>query len=636
MNEPIALPQIIEALQRLQDDPERLAAGRRRYSESPPPYRSGESTQAPSPQPRPLSKKGRRIQRQLNRRRSTPFYQFWHQWLRDRRRIVEQTDRRRERRKYTLPYQTGRDFVDCAQENVRSRWIEQGIWKDEWTLETVGGRWKHEEPPAPPYHFSPEPSPPITDTLGRLISKKQERRTLSTVPTEEQSAAHERETASSRPYHQFLYQVLQEREWLEDELYSGIIDFDLEAYKNVKKDWIYQKIWNPEWDGLPGDKWMHEGPYEELELSSGDTTPEGQVRLPPVHFNDISANPPVRRNIFPLPAWKPPEGLKHNVKPEINENPSQRSSRRPSSDLERPSDSPWRRNIFVFPESEPNEDLRHNAEPEANEDLNQRSSDSEKAVDSPVNRNIFGFPTLESTQDLEDHAKRGVGQTMTTVSNQSEIAVTAEDRERGSTVSRQPAKQMYISSAIVANASPRKRKRGRPGASGHNDDPPPTRTTFHAEYRQPKRARYANITDHPPEQPSKENHAKPNATPKLLSKRRNSRNIRHQGTNVKAEMKISQRRQPQSIVAGVTESPGLRRSPRIQARQGTSRRTVYDKTKSESKPRRQHNAAQQKPVKPRRQLREEATDALAARDVKRADRQRAPTSARRTRRKSRR
>lgn len=60
------LQQIMEALRRLEHDPNRLARERRHFSMTPPPYSSGETTQPPSP-PRPLSEVDRRMQQRRER-----------------------------------------------------------------------------------------------------------------------------------------------------------------------------------------------------------------------------------------------------------------------------------------------------------------------------------------------------------------------------------------------------------------------------------------------------------------------------------------------------------------------------------------------------------------------------------------
>jgi hypothetical protein len=148
-------------------------------------------------------------------------------------------------------------------DNVKNRWIEQEIWDDEWNEHGVGGRWKHEKLPEPPR----EPSPVFSWFEVPRVSVPDQLRVVS----EEQMIAHERETAASRPYHQFRYQVLKEREWIEDEPISDTIDIDAKAYEDVKARWIEQKIWDSRWGDMPGMTLIHEEPFEEDAQISADT-----------------------------------------------------------------------------------------------------------------------------------------------------------------------------------------------------------------------------------------------------------------------------------------------------------------------------------------------------------------------------
>ena len=254
----IDIPQINDVLQRLQENPEALAQ-RRQYSDSPPPYPSGETTQPPSPAPLP-SENDRRIQRRNERNQSRPYLQYDYQWGAERERIIEQISRRRERRKETLPYDRNLDFNTNAKNNVKNRWIEQGIWNDKWTG-YPGGSWKHEDPPEPEPQQPTKPRRSTMIAFGHIDESKLER---PKVVSKKQRAAHERETAASRPYHQFRYQNSKEREWIEDDTwgneFNGAVDVDAIAYKNIKNSWIKQKIWNPRWGDMPGMTWMHEEP----------------------------------------------------------------------------------------------------------------------------------------------------------------------------------------------------------------------------------------------------------------------------------------------------------------------------------------------------------------------------------------
>jgi len=153
------------------------------------------------------------------------------------------------------------NFVKNAKNNVRTRWVEQGIWNTQWDGNCwgLGGRWQHEE--APEQHSEPvsesEADLQMTDTF-EPVKMKVPRKERPCVVGEEKRAVHERDTAASRPYYQFLYQVSKEREWLRDELDSGIADVDAQAYQNVKSTWIKWKIWRTSWGDMPGMAWAHE------------------------------------------------------------------------------------------------------------------------------------------------------------------------------------------------------------------------------------------------------------------------------------------------------------------------------------------------------------------------------------------
>jgi len=379
-----ALSRIIEDLQRLQDDPERLARVRdQRYSESPPPYQSsGETTQPDSPgEPDVVEESTPQVQRyEPSPYNSTPRAQFDAQAMRESERINYQWSEERFGRRQTLPYDETQDFTANAENNVRARWIEQGIWKEEWGPPWGKGakpsvnrwkygsrrrkgpqidglaRWAHEKnivqavppkfeqkpTPAPEpqpastangftFQFPSNPSPPTANRAELTAPPKQvptdpltlwepdsqtesetesvpedapipepDDRTKSIFPGWKRMALEaraenkirraekrklraegrenrRREAAAaaaryrlnpeaSRPNHQFLYQISTEREWIRDELLykhsTGIIDIDAMAYEAVKKSWIEDKIWNPEWDEVPGMTWMHEDIYD--------------------------------------------------------------------------------------------------------------------------------------------------------------------------------------------------------------------------------------------------------------------------------------------------------------------------------------------------------------------------------------
>jgi hypothetical protein len=161
---------------------------------------------------------------------------------------------------------------EMALENVKNRWKEQGIWKDEWEYGCLpDGLWKHQEPleleaesetdseaevVRPLFDYSPKRRRPKNDEEKQKIA---ERRVI-----------REREREASRPYYQFCYQVSKERERIEVGPESAqrtwTVDINtLKAYENVKNTWVKRGIWDQRWGTLPGMSWMHEVPLEEID-----------------------------------------------------------------------------------------------------------------------------------------------------------------------------------------------------------------------------------------------------------------------------------------------------------------------------------------------------------------------------------
>jgi hypothetical protein len=257
------------ALAGLQGDPLRLDRARQRFSHSPPPYTSnpsGTTTRSASPIP-PSEERRRQRRDQLGweRMASEPYHQFEHQINDEKKRIME-ADLDRTRR---IP--VGSDAYTIAYENVKKRWVEQGIWNSKWN-QFASGRWKHEEPleiesesetdseagPSPPlFSFIPKPQPkprrPKSDDEKRRIAERR--------------VVREREREASRPYHQFVYQISTERERIQEESRSregaDTVDINTRAYENVKNTWTKRGIWNKRWGILPGMSWKHEEPLED-------------------------------------------------------------------------------------------------------------------------------------------------------------------------------------------------------------------------------------------------------------------------------------------------------------------------------------------------------------------------------------
>ena len=284
---------ILPQVQRLERNSDQLACeSNQRYRESPTPSPSSDKTTQPPSLRLPTDEYARHFWRLEARRQSTPSCQFLNQWSRE----EKEHSKPFWKRVRNLPFDPTLDLQANAQNNVRSRWVEQGIWKSEWgpawpkgtqpsDLRTWPlpkgpapyGGWGHEEPEREPTQElelarSPEDNRmPLGDFLrGQLKAYAKQSMTDSKRDiTEEPATVSERDTSASCPYRQFLYQVSKECEWIKDELQhqgsAGSVDTEAKAYENVKKIWIGDQIWNPKWRELPGMTWMHEEPYEEAE-----------------------------------------------------------------------------------------------------------------------------------------------------------------------------------------------------------------------------------------------------------------------------------------------------------------------------------------------------------------------------------
>ncbi|KAH7308501.1 hypothetical protein B0I35DRAFT_413146 [Stachybotrys elegans] len=271
------------ALAALVEDRQQLDRARWRLGESPPSYRTNLSGAIIRPQsPNPLSEEQqspeeRQIQLRREHRASLPCDQFEVQVSEECRCIYKEGS------KNCSPLQglwlPDREIRQRAAKRVKKRWVDQGIWKDEWNHDNKPhGPWKHEEPlkfesesetdsdaePGPvsafglfgPSRPAAKPRRPKSDIEMRRIAERR--------PVRE--AQHE----ASRPYHQFDYQVSQTRERIQDESRAeGVhteypVDINTKAYEDVKNTWIKRGIWNRKWGILPGMSWKHERPLEEL------------------------------------------------------------------------------------------------------------------------------------------------------------------------------------------------------------------------------------------------------------------------------------------------------------------------------------------------------------------------------------
>ena len=275
------------ALTFLAEDQHRLDDGLMRFGNSPPPPysapQSHNSTRSQSPDlgsDEQRRREERKWQLIIERRASRPYEQLSAQEIKEEEWLV-QADRNGT---HPLPCRVG--FDKLAHDNVKKRWVEQGIWHEKWTSTASNGVWKHEEPleleseletdderePQPGiFTASLMPRPPKSDEEKQRIIEQRSRR-LRELETSRQA---------SRPFHQFVYQVSHQRGRIEDTLgnaearaaASPNADINTRAYEMVKSFWVKQKIWDQRWGILPGMSWKHEEPLEEEVSAPAQTNP---------------------------------------------------------------------------------------------------------------------------------------------------------------------------------------------------------------------------------------------------------------------------------------------------------------------------------------------------------------------------
>ncbi|KAL8901730.1 MAG: hypothetical protein Q9207_005056 [Kuettlingeria erythrocarpa] len=209
-------------------------------NDPPPPYRSDESTEFPSPDP---SDHGQHEAHEtVKRLNSTVYCQFQHQ------KCDEEEQLRRQ------PVRGPFDFDQVATATVIRRWTEQGIWNNKWDPLNLGlVRWKHEE--SSELDPGPEPNSPSPPPIFGKRPKRAKDKHRTSRPRQ-QSAREKAEREASRPCHQFHYQVLKEREHI-----GATASDPKKAYENIKQRWIDRGIWDTNWLRLPGMSWKHEKPW---------------------------------------------------------------------------------------------------------------------------------------------------------------------------------------------------------------------------------------------------------------------------------------------------------------------------------------------------------------------------------------
>ena len=278
------LARVQRALAELEGDPQLLDRARVRFEESPPPYasdQSGSTTRSASPDG--LTEEQRRRQERqvelgLEHQASEPYTQFEHQTIDEGKRILE-ADRNRTHR-----LRVGDNHSEIAYENVKKRWVEQGIWNSRWNKFALG-RWKHEEP----LELESESETDSEAGFSSFPSSLKQTQRKATRPksdeekrqSAERRVVREHEREASRPYYQFIYQISKERGRIQDESPNGegfgigLHDINTTAYENVKDIWTKRGIWNKRWGILPGMSWKHEEPFEEV--MADDVAPQASL-----------------------------------------------------------------------------------------------------------------------------------------------------------------------------------------------------------------------------------------------------------------------------------------------------------------------------------------------------------------------
>lgn len=213
-----------------------------------------------------LGSRQERYQYILDRTRSLPKNQFLDLVQEEMQRIWQAEDPRSATHPKLPRYMmTDRLRTDAALA-VKEQWVKQGIWKP--SFEGLiqkrylnVGVWKHQELMY------------LVDDHGTDLEK---------CPNTYRRLCRHRD--ASRPCHQFRYQVDKVRDRFLDEWRQSVVgkeqekedatlvasavlppaQIDTQAYHEVKKAWTRRRIWDRQWEVLPGQHWRHERPLEEL------------------------------------------------------------------------------------------------------------------------------------------------------------------------------------------------------------------------------------------------------------------------------------------------------------------------------------------------------------------------------------
>lgn len=211
---------------------------------------------------------------------SRPLPQFKSQVARECERLIHQLAGKRYGRKQTLPWNCWIDVYANAENNVRSRWVEQGIWGHNW-----GDAWPDFRSPMKLGEFMRGEGPAFGCAYEYIMGKTtpvmtcwaHEESMLDETPGHDvgcgqwrlqqlkqifEATPEVRDIGASRPKHQFAYQLSKEYEWIKDELDfrepGHHHDVSRLARYSLRENWIQDGIWSSAWGSLPGSEWEHE------------------------------------------------------------------------------------------------------------------------------------------------------------------------------------------------------------------------------------------------------------------------------------------------------------------------------------------------------------------------------------------
>ena len=275
---------LTEAAARLEDmaRDDQTQMNMRRFEDDPPPYQSSEDrTRSPTPTTRRDEEDGlaRALKLASSRLKGTPASMWELQTRHERGRLLAQINAGLYGHRDTFTFDENLDRGENADNNIRASWINQGIWKDAWGLPWApppGGqsrkRWNR---PQNSPHPRPEGDWSVTGPVERFKSANRQATPIDRLQDLDTALAATAITLQTpeallsenptRPYTQFLCQVLRERTWMEDEREARLgvgasrhIDFTRMAYERMKDIWCENGLWRSEWNLFPGRHWAHE------------------------------------------------------------------------------------------------------------------------------------------------------------------------------------------------------------------------------------------------------------------------------------------------------------------------------------------------------------------------------------------